>query len=421
MLSSSSISRRFSVMDTGITQVAKDIFWIGVNDWDTREFHSMQAPVGTSYNSYLINSNEPTVIDAVKYTMVNGWIKRLKTVGGEDLKGIKRIIMQHAEPDHTSGLPILLEKAPHIEVVCTKQNLDTLSRFYKTKDWNVKLVNLNEPFSVGDREVVMAGVPMAHWPESAVTYVPSQKVLFSSDVFGQHIASTKRFYDEVDPCLYKSELKTYYANILMRHGRPVLNALKAVSSLPGVEVVLPAHGVGFRRQQDIAMGVKQYTEWAKHNPQPKVSVIYDCNWFGTEKMAVAIASGAGKVDGVDVQMFHARKTHITRVAAEALDSACLALGSAVLHENVLPDMAMHLQYLRCLGIKNKAGAIFGTYGWSEATVPKEIRSQLINPTKITEVCDPVMAHWGPSEEDFKKCEEMGKKLAEVAIEKASKK
>ena len=181
-------------------------------------------------------------------------------------------------------------------------------------------------------------------------------------------------------------------------------------------MVLPAHGVGYRRAEDILDAVKKYQKWASYKPDPKVSVLYDCNWFGTEKMATAIASGVGKVSGVQVDMFHVRRTHITRTATEVMDSAAVAIGSPVLHESILPDLACHLNYLRCLGIKNKVGGIFGTYGWQEKIVPNEIRNQLFTPNKIPEVCPPVMAHWGPKDEDLKKCEEMGKQLALKAIE-----
>lgn len=420
MLSSvSRFIRPLSAIDAGITQVAKDVLWIGVNDWDLREFHSMHSPVGTSYNSYLIQAAQPTIIDAVKAPLADQWIARLQSIYGEDLKGVKRIIMQHAEPDHTSALPVLAQRFPHIEICCTKMNFDTLSRFYNTKKWNVKLVALGKPISLGDRDVIMAGVPMAHWPESAVTYLPSQKILFSSDAFGQHIASTKRFVDEIDPCLFMQEAKSYYANILLRLRNPVLKALKTAGSLPGIDMILPAHGVGYRRPQDISAGIKLYTDWAKQKPSAKVTVLYDCNWFGTEKMAVAIASGAGKIPGVDVKMFHCRRTHITKTVTECVDTAALAVGSPVLHESILPDLACHLNYLRCLNIKDKAGAIFGTYGWSTGVAQKEIRNQLFLPTKVTEVCEPVMAHWNPDDNDFYKCEEMGKKLGEVAVQKAN--
>lgn len=416
--SSSSFTRAFSRIDAGITQVAKDVMWIGVNDYDLREFHSMESPVGTSYNSYLLGND--TVVDSVKYTLSNQWIERLKTVGGDDLKGIKHIVMNHAEPDHSSGLPQLLAAAPHIELVCTQMNLNTLKKFYGNFAKKVRIVKSGEPFKVGGKELILQGVPMAHWPESAVTYWPERKILFSNDAFGQHIATTQRFLDEIDLSLYKREAKSYYANILMRHGRPVMNALKAAASLPGIDMILPSHGVGFRRPEDIKLGIELYTRWAQMKPLPKLTVLYDCNWFGTEKMAQAIAAGASHVNGVDIEMLHARRTHITRTASEVLDSAAIAVGSAVLHENVLPDLAMHIQYLRCLNIKNKAGAIFGTYGWSPKTLAKEIRSQLFLPTKVEEVAEPIVSQWHPSSDDLERCEELGKKLAEVALEKGSK-
>jgi len=402
-----------SKINSGITKVAKDIFWIGINDWDLREFHSMHAPIGTSYNSYLIQSKKPTIIDAVKSPFANQWIDRLQSMYGKDLKGISYILMQHAEPDHTSALPILMQRFPHIQLLCTKQNFDTLSRFYKTEGWNHKIVKLGEKINIGDRDLIMAGVPLAHWPEQAVTYVPGQKILFSSDAFGQHIAGTKRFVDEIDQSIYLSEAKSYYANILLRLQRPVLKALKTAASLPGIDMILPAHGVGYRRPQDIKKAIQLYKDWANQKPSAKVSILYDCNWFGTEKMASAIAAGASKIQGVNIEMFHARRTHITRVATELVDSAALAVGSAVLHESVLPDLAMHLNYLRCLSIKNKVGAIFGTYGWSQGVVPKEVRNQLFVPTKTTEIAEPIMAHWNPDDSDLLKCEELGKKIAQA--------
>ncbi|EAY22576.1 Hydrogenosomal oxygen reductase [Trichomonas vaginalis G3] len=415
MLSTSS-ARSFSALDLGVTKVADDVLWIGVNDWDLREFHSMQSPVGTSYNSYLIQSSEPTIVDAVKYTMAHAWIDRLKSIGGDDLKGIKRIIVQHAEPDHSSGTAMLVKEAPHIEVVMTKQCYNTMARFYDVSKWNVKIVKLGEKINLGDRVAVMAGVPMAHWPESAVTYLPAQKILFSSDCFGQHIASNKRFVDEVDQGLFLTEIKSYYANILQRLGKPVLKALATASKLPGLDIVLPAHGVGFRRKEDLEQAIKLYTQWATYKPNPKVSVIYDCNWYGTEKMAEAVASGICK-EKLECIMMNARKTHITRSATEVMDSAAVAFGSSTLHECILPDIAMHLNYLRCLGIHDKPVGLFGTFGWQEKIVPNELRNAIVKPCKIPEVAEPVMAHWNPKEADLAKCEELGRKLALAAIEK----
>jgi flavorubredoxin len=406
------------VINPGITQVAKDILWIGCNDWDLREFHSMHAPVGTSYNSYVIQSSAPTIIDAVKAPFADQWISRLQTLYGADLKGVHNIIMQHAEPDHTSALPILLGRFPHIKLLCTKQNYDTLSRFYSSKRWNYTLVNLGKPISIGDKTVVMAGVPMAHWPEQAVTYLPAQKVLFSSDAFGQHIATTKRFFDEIDRTLYVSQAKSYFANILLRLQKPVLNAIATASKLPGIDFVLPSHGVGLRRPQDIAAGLKFYTNWANQVPAAKVTVLYDCNWFGTEKLAEAIASGAAKTAGVDVKMFHARRTHITNVVTELVDTAALAVGSACLHASILPDLACHLNYLRSLAIRGKVGGIFGTYGWLPDVVPSEIRAQLFEPTKIDEVGPPVLALWNPDDRDLAAAEALGRTLAAAAKEKA---
>jgi flavorubredoxin len=171
--------------------------------------------------------------------------------------------------------------------------------------------------------------------------------------------------------------------------------------------------------QDIATGVKLYTDWANQVSSAKVTVLYDCNWFGTEKLAEAIASGAGKVGGVDVKMFHARRTHITKVVTELVDTAALAVGSACLHNSILPDLACHLNYLRSLAIRGKAGGIFGTYGWTKDVVEKEIRAQLFGPTKVQEVAPPVMALWSLNDDDLAKAERLGMALGNAASAKAA--
>jgi flavorubredoxin len=204
-----------------------------------------------------------------------------------------------------------------------------------------------------------------------------------------------------------NEYNSYFANVLLRLQKPLLKALQTAAKLPGINVVLPAHGVGLRRPQDIATGVKLYTDWATQVPSAKSTFLYDCNWFGTEKLAEAIASGAGKVGGVDVKMFHARRTHITKVVTELVDTAALAVGSACLHNSILPDLTWDLNSVRSLAICGKA------------VVEKEIRAQLFGPTKVQEVAPPVMALWSPSDDDLAKAEKLGMALGNAARTKAA--
>lgn len=411
--------RRLLSAKPGIVQMASNIKWIGAIDWDVREFHSLHIPKGTTYNSYLITSSKPTIVEAVRDTLADEWIGHLRTICGDSLSQVKQIVLNHAEPDHTSGMKKLMAMYPHIELVCTKKNFETLSRLYDISKWKRRIIKGDELFSVGEESMLLHEVPLAHWPESCIGYMPKSKIVFSNDAFGQHLAGNQRWVDEVDQDLYLHEARSYYGNILLRLGKPVLKAISAAKSLPGISKVLTAHGLCYRRQEDIERILKLYETWAKQKPVPKVIILYDGNWYGTEKMAHAIASGASTVDSVDVKIFHARKTHITDVATEIIDCPCIAVGSAVLHEDVLPDLATHMSYLRCLGIKDKAGLIFGTYGWTKNAAVKQIRSQLFEPRKVRELAEPLLVPWGPSREELTKCEEEGARMAQEAISIAS--
>ena len=253
---------------------------------------------------------------------------------------------------------------------------------------------------------------MTHWPESMATWMPQDRLLFSMDAFGQHLATSGRFDDEVPETVLMFEAKTYVANILMLYTVPVTKAVAAVRKLDP-QIICPSHGVVWRSK--VKQMLDLYDQWDVCTPVRKVVILYDTMWKSTEMMAGAILEGAIAEGGpaLEVKLFHVRETTITRLATELLDVAAFAVGSPTLNGTLMPAVANALTYLKGLRPAHKAGFAFGSYGWGRGG-PEEVE-QYLNAMKV-ELLRPVLKiQYKPSSAGLEECREAGRLLARHAL------
>ena len=389
------------------TFIASNIVWVGCADWHVRDFHSYDTHRGTTYNSYLIIDERPTVIDAVKAPFGREMLERI--AAHIDPRTLAYVVCNHAEPDHAGALPELMAAAEQATLLCNAKCLSTLQRYFDTSRWRVKVVSSGEEIGLGKHTLRFIDTPMVHWPESMFTYVPEEQILFSMDAFGQHYASSTLFDDENDLSVVFTEAKAYYANIIMPYGKSVTTALDAAAALP-LRVVAPSHGVIWRSH--FARILDAYRGWSKHQAAPKVLIVFDTMWDSTSMMADALYAGAN-VEGVEVQLIHARRTSLTRLATEVLDAAALALGSATLNREMMPSMAAALSYIRGLRPQKKAGLAFGSYGWGRGSV--EAIQQWLEEVCWDVLRPPLRSQYKPDRALLDECVRAGAQLAERAL------
>jgi flavorubredoxin len=196
-------------------KIKPDIYWVGAIDWDLKNFHGYVTQRGTTYNSYLIMDKKITLVDTVKHYKFDEMITRLKEI--TDPKKIDYIVSNHVEMDHSGSIPKLLEICPNAKIITSIKGEKGLKRHYK-KDYNFQVVNSGDTLNIGKKTLHFVYIPMVHWPDSMVTYIPSDKLLMPNDAFGQHIASSERFDDEMEWGILKEEAAKYYANIVMPYG-----------------------------------------------------------------------------------------------------------------------------------------------------------------------------------------------------------
>lgn len=389
----------------------EDIYWVGFVDWNVREFHGYRTDRGSTYNAYLVKDEKTALIDTVKAPFAGSLLANVAELA--DPAGLDYVVCNHAEPDHSGSLPAVMAACEQAQLVCDERCREVLARHYDTGRWEFKVVSDGEELPLGRRALRFIETPMVHWPESMATYVPQEKLLFSMDGFGQHLAASNRFDDQNPLDVIMAEAKSYYANILMLYGAPIGRALEKAAALD-IEMIAPSHGVIWREHLDVI--VSAYRGWIVQRPAAKVLVIYDSMWQSTAKMAQAILDGAS-AEGVDAKLLHIRSTGNTRIATEVLDAAAIAFGSPTLNSTMMPQVAATLTYLKGLRPAGKAGFVFGSYGWAKGA-GKDM-GEYLAAMKFDILREPLLSHYVPGEDVLDECRAAGKMLAEKARELAA--
>jgi len=394
-------SAKRSEQDLHKDTIKPDIFWVGGIDWNLRNFHGYITQHGTTYNSYLIKDKHITLVDTVKHYLYDEMIERIKQV--TDPKNIEYIISNHVEMDHSGSLPKLMELIPNAQIITSPNGLKGLKRHYK-KDWDFKVVKTNDTLNIGKKTLQFVHIPMVHWPDSMVTYIADDKLLLPNDAFGQHIASTQRFDDEIDKSFLFDEAAKYYANIVMPYGGQVQKALDAISSLD-IDMIAPSHGLIWRSLiPDI---VNKYNQWSTYKSDDNALIIYDSMWGSTEKIAQALLQGLLEA-GVPVSLKNLSINNRSDIITEVLNSKLILIGSPTLNNNMLPSMGGFLTYLKGLKPLKKIGFVFGSYGWGGQAVGQ--MEEIIKGLKWDLPFESINLNYIPDKDELKKVEKTGKKI-----------
>ncbi|MCL7411536.1 MAG: FprA family A-type flavoprotein [Methanosarcinaceae archaeon] len=390
-------------------ELAKGVYWVGVVDWNIRDFHGYVTPKGTTYNAYLIVDEKIALVDTVKSHFAGELIKNIQKI--IDPTRIDYVISNHVEMDHSGSLPVIMRLIPDAKLIATKRGKDGLCHHFNgmgCNEWNFEVVETGSELSLGKKTLMFIEATMLHWPDSMHTYIKEDKILLSNDAFGQHIASSHRFNDEVGDVM--DAAAEYYANILMPFGSQILNYVDKVGKL-GIEIdmIAPCHGVIWRK--DPAQIIAAYGRWANAETVPKVLIIYDTMWKSTERMGKAMLDGV-RAAGVEVKLLNLKKNDWSAIIKEVLDAPVIAVGSPTLNNGMYPSVAGFLTYLKGLRPKGKKSVAFGSFGWGGGAV-KAVENELI--AGGFEIMEPgLQIKFRPNKDDFKACYEMGDRLAKIA-------
>jgi len=390
-------------------QVSEDTFWVGAIDWNIRHFHGFTYSThrGTTYNAYLIVDQKTALIDTVYGRFTEELLERIR--GIIDPSKIDYVVANHVETDHSGALPAVLRLAPQAKLVGTAKCNEGLQKHY-FGEWDFQAVKTGDEINLGKRSLKFIEAPMLHWPDSMFTYIEKDALLLPNDAFGQHLATSKRFDDEVDDKTLMEEAAKYYANILWPFSQLVIRKIEEIQKLGlKISMIAPSHGIIWRG--DPMKIVKAYLRWAKGEAEGRILVVYDTMWGSTEKMAKAIVGGITS-EGVETMLFRLPFSDRGDIIKELLEAKGILIGSSTINNGVLPTVAPFLEEMQGLRPRNKLAAAFGSYGWGGGAV-KTIEKSL-EKASMEVVAPALTAKWVPDRDEIQKCFEFGREFAKRA-------
>ncbi|MBA3013608.1 MAG: anaerobic nitric oxide reductase flavorubredoxin [Proteobacteria bacterium] len=388
--------------------INKNISWIGKVDWELRKFHGEEYSThrGSSYNSYLVRDEKTALIDTVWGKFSAEFVTKLQKE--IPLGAIDFIVINHAESDHSGALPELMRHIPDTPIYCTANGVNIIKGHYH-QDWNFQIIKTGDSLNLGSKQLIFIEAKMLHWPDSMMSYLTEDNILFSNDAFGQHIASELMYNDLVDQGELFQEAIKYYANILTPFSALVDKKIKEVLALNvPVEMICPSHGVMWRKEP--LQIVTKYVEWANNYAEDQITVAYDSMWDGTRRMAEAITQGITTADPtVAVKLFNIARSDKNDLITEIFKSKGILIGSPTINNGILSSVAALLEEIKGLKFKNKKAAAFGCYGWSGEAV--KIISEKLTASGFQLVNDGIREKWNPSDEAVTNSIRFGKEFA----------
>lgn len=394
-------------------EIAPNIYFIGVFDPDIRTFDIiMKTANGSSYNSYLIKTEEGVIIlDTVKLEFQDEFFKKIEQLCSYE--EIKYVISHHLEPDHAGAIPELIKRASHAKVLISPQATSMLKAITQKENIDFETVWTNKSLTLGNKTIRFLTTPYLHWPETMSSYVEEDKLLFSGDVFGSHYYDKRLFDDLVGDFFYS--FKYYYDHIMRPFKSYVLNAIKLYDNLE-IDIIATLHGPILRNKPQ--KYIEYYRKWSQEDYKVVahgnkiLSIFYLTSYKNTKNMAEAISEGAQRVEGVITNVYDLAFIEEENMINILEESDGLLIGSPTINADAPKPVWDLLSCMIFLEKRGKMGGAFGSYGWSGEAIDMimyrlkslNFRVPILESQKIKLI---------PTEKELENCYEYGVEFAEI--------
>ena len=382
-------------------EIRPKIYSVGAVDWDRRLFDALiPLPDGTSYNSYLIKGSEKTaLIDTVDPTMRDTLMNNLKQLGVDN---IDYVVANHAEQDHSGTLPQVLEKYSRAKVIATPKCKDILIDLLMIPEKKFITVSDKETISLGNRTLEFIYAPWVHWPETMLTYLREEKILFPCDFFGSHLATTNLYVTD-EGQVYEAA-KRYYAEIMMPFRTNIQKHLERIKDYE-IDLIAPSHGPMYDKPEFI---LKAYHSWVFDEPKNIVVLPYISMHDSTREMVKYFVESLAQ-KGVTVKQFDLAVTDIGKLAMALVDAATVVIGTPTVLAGPHPNVAYAAFLANALRPKLRFASIIGSYSWGGRAV-EQLAGMLSN-LKV-EILEPVLSKGFPRDAEFKALENLATTVAQ---------
>lgn len=358
-------------------KIAEKTYWVGKVDDRKVPFHRLILEKGTTYNSYLLDTEKPTIIDTVDIMYGGEYTKNLQQI--IDLNKIHYVVINHVEPDHAGALPALLAKAKNATIVTTEKGREFLNGMFKLHNRNYLIIKDGHTLDIGGKTLKFFETPYLHTEETMITYCIDDKILYPCDIFSTHVASYELFNDLAKGDITE-DFVTYYKLIMSPHRAYVRDMITKIRNL-NIQMIAPSHG--FILRSDVKKYIDLYDELSKVNPNSqdkKALILFSSMTGNTGKIAKDLAAGFNNL-GIKSDIFNVKSADINDIKQAALAADTILVGSSTKYGDMIGNIEDVLKELISLDLSNKFGAAFGSFGWSGEAV--EIINDYIKQSRMT--------------------------------------
>jgi flavorubredoxin len=382
-----------------IEEISSKVFCVGTRDWDRRLFDELiPLPDGTSYNAYIIKGSEKTVlIDTVDTAKTAELLGNLQKIG---INQLDYVVINHAEEDHSGSLPIILEKFPKAKAIMTPKAKEIVIPRMHLSEKQIITVEDREILSLGDRTLEFIHAPWVHWPETMFTYLKEEKILFTCDFLGSHLATSDLYVTDEHKVALAA--KRYYAEIMMPFRKLIQRHLKKIEELD-IEIIAPSHGPLYDKPEFI---LDAYRDWSSDNVKNEVIIPYTSMYGATETLVNHLIEELIK-RGVSVKPFSLSQTDIGELAMALVDAATIVVGSPTVLTGPHPIVAYAALLANALKPKAKIATVIGSYGWKGQMVEGILG---LLPNLKVDLLNPVVIKGTPTEKDLEDIEKLAEQI-----------
>lgn len=386
-------------------EIHSGIYWIGKIDDREVPFHRLVLSKGTTYNSYLLKTGKPTVIDTVDMEFGREFAEHV--AGLIDPLEIQYIVINHTEPDHSGGLAALAAKAANATLVCTEIAVPEIQQMYKLQHRTFLTVKDGDTLDIGGKTLLFKETPYLHTEETMITYCVEDRILFPCDIFSTHVAVKSLFADEAGFDV-TDDFIGYYQAIIHPHRRYVRALIEAVNGLD-IRMIAPSHG--FILREDIGKYIDLYAKLSTETQaDKKAAIVYSTLKNNTKKMA-QILKDSFEANRIGVDLWDVDKADEQAVLASVAAADAVFIGSSTKYADMTGKLESLLQKLPDMNLEGKLAAAFGSYGWSGEAIEVvqdylqatnmnvQSTSNVIKTTGMTHVEFPVRIRFAPNSED----------------------
>ena len=403
--------------------ISENVYWVGKIDDRDVPFHRLTLTKGTTYNSYLLMTEKPTIIDTVDISFGREFVENLKTL--VDLEKIKYIVINHTEPDHSGGLGALAAKAKNAVIVCTEPAVYELKEMYKLHNREFLIVKSGDTLDIGGKTLKFIETPYLHTEETMITYCEEDKVLFPCDIFSTHVANYEYFNDLAKEDITE-DFTVYYSLIMHPHRRYVQEMIEKIKDLD-IRIIAPSHG--FILREDVEKYIEIYNNMSKNTENDKSAVIMYSTMSGNTKKVAAMLQDYLEKSNIAVEVINVNKTSKEDAIKSIERADALFIGSSTRYADMIGNLEAVLEELENMNLENKLGAAFGSYGWSGEAIEvvqdylnkTNMRilntSEIIKSTGMTDVQFPIRVRFSPQEDDVKNIGRAAVYTAELLLNK----